>query len=605
MLEEALKCYNNGWSVLPVKPHEKRPFMSNWLQYMKQRPTPTNIKSWFKDLRGAGLGVVTGKISNIIVIDVEHDSPYTLEQLLKKYPTSLISKTGSGGYHLFYQYPQNRGRISNRVRMLDGVDLRADGGFIVLPPTVHSCGGKYEWLQYGVPGKFPEELLQLESQSTSGDNWITDIYKGVAEGGRNQAAASLAGYFFKKGLPKDIIEMLMFEWNEKNDPPLPVQEIHTVIDSIQKRHKDVVNFTSVEFINDSPTQKEEKSSTFDLLKFDDYIRAYGGDGARYCIEKWLPEKSIIFLVSPPESYKTWILLDAAISVASGLPFLGEFPINRKGAVFIIQQEDSHNGMTERLSVIAQAKFNTQFIMGEENQIPLIPDLPIYIHPSRQLKFGNTAVLKEVEKQIQEIKPALIIIDPLYSATSVENYMAQGAEQMMIMKEWRDKYDCSFLIAHHSKKSLEPDSTAREDLWGSQFLNAFQEGGWQIRRSQKLADNEVVVRRHSKVLGNQKLVKLHFDISTRYPMKYQVTTSDYVIDTDQEETTSRQKKPMSNAKNDIYKMLKHRAATQGEICMELGKDISTVSRHLKQLELTHLVEKLPDGKYISKMIELED
>lgn len=601
MLEEALKCYNNGWSVLPVKPHEKRPFMTNWLQYTKQRPTPTNIKSWFKDLKGAGLGAVTGKISNIVVIDVEHDSPYKLEQLLKKYPTSLISKTGSGGYHLFYQYPQNRGRIANRVRMLDGVDLRADGGFIVLPPTVHACGGKYEWLQYGVPGKFPEELLQLESQSTTGDNWITDIYKGVAEGGRNQAAASLAGYFYKKGLPKDIIEMLMFEWNEKNDPPLPTQEIHTVINSIEKRHKNIMSFTSVEFIDDGvKTKKEEKSSTFDLMKLNDYIRAYGGDGASYCIEKWLPDKSIIFLVSPPESYKTWMLLDAAISVASGLPFLGEFPVNKKGAVFIVQQEDSHNGMTERLAVIAQAKFNTQFIIGEESQIPLIPDLPIYIHPSRQLRFTNKEILKEIEKQIQEIKPALVIIDPLYSAISNDNYMAGGAEQMMPLKEWRDKYDCSFLIAHHSRKNLEPDSTAREEAWGSQFLNAFQEGGWQIRRSQKLADNEVVVRRHSKVMGNQKLIKLSFDISTKYPMKYKVSTSDYVVE-DQEEPT---KKPTSNAKNKIYDMLRKKACTQSEICNELGRDISTISRHLKQLETTNMVQKLPDGKYVAKLYEME-
>lgn len=602
MLEEALKCYNNGWSILPVKPHEKRPFMTNWLQYTKQRPTPDNIKSWFKDLRGAGLGAVTGRISNIVVVDVEHDSPYKLDQLLKKYPTSLISKTGSGGYHLFYQYPQNRGRIANRVRMLEGVDLRADGGFIVLPPTVHACGGKYEWLQYGVPGKFPEELLQIESQSTSGDNWITDIYKGVSEGGRNQAAASLAGYFFKKGLPKDIIEMFMFEWNEKNDPPLPIQEIHTVIDSISKRHKDIVNFTSVEFVNDTPAgEKKQQASTFDLLKLDDYIRAYGGDGASYCIEKWLPEKSIIFLVSPPESYKTWLLLDAAISVASGLPFLGEFPVNRKGAVFIVQQEDSHNGMAERLSVIAQAKLHTQFVMGEENQIPLLPDLPIYIHPSRQLKFTNKEVLKEIEKQIQEIKPELVIIDPLYSAISSDNYMAGGAEQMMPLKEWRDKYDCSFLIAHHSRKNLEPDSTAREEAWGSQFLNAFQEGGWQIRRSQKLADNEVVVRRHSKVMGNQKLIKLTFDISTKYPMKYGVTTSDYVIE-EQEEPV---KKLSSNAKTKIYEILKKKACTQAEICNELGRDISTISRHLKQLETTNMVQKMPDGKYIAKIYEMEN
>ena len=98
--------------------------------------------------------------------------------------------------------------------------------------------------------------------------------------------------------------------------------------------------------------------------------------------------------------------------------------------------------------------------------------------------------------------------------------------MMVLKTWRDRYGCSFLIAHHSRKNIDPDSTAREDSWGSQFLNAFLEAGWQIRRNPRLADNEVVVRRHSKVMGNQPPVSLTFDISTVHPMHYRVDVRDY-------------------------------------------------------------------------------
>ena len=111
-----------------------------------------------------------------------------------------------------------------------------------------------------------------------------------------------------------------------------------------------------------------------------------------------------------------------------------------------------------------------------------------------------------------------MIDPLYSTTSgTDNYMSDLANKMMVLKAWRDKYGCSFVLAHHSKKNLDPDSTAREDSWGSQFLNAFLEAGWQVRRNPRLPTNEVIVRRHSKVMGNQAPVALTFDISTVYPM----------------------------------------------------------------------------------------
>ena len=259
---------------------------------------------------------------------------------------------------------------------------------------------------------------------------------------------------------------------------------------------------------------------------------------------------------------------------------------------IIQQEDSHGGLTERLALIAEQKMGvTANIEKDTWQIPCIPDLPIYIHPSRMLRFDNEKVLKELEEQIKLIKPRVILIDPLYSTTSgVDNYMADLANQMMILKTWRDKYGCSFVISHHSKKNLDPDSTAREDSWGSQFLNAFLEAGWQVRRNQKLAPNEVVVRRHSKVMGNQAPISLTFDISTVYPMKYQVTARQY------EASNTPAPAP---AQAYILEAFGEREFTQKDVINATGKSPSTVSRQIKQLEATGAIEKMPNGKWRRK------
>lgn len=593
--EYAIDYVDSGWSVLPVKPEEKRPYMMNWLQYTHSRATKDVVENWFRNLSGAGIGVVTGKISNMVVLDVESYCKIPIDELLRMYPTQMYSRTGSGGYHLFYQYPPNVSKVSNRVGIFDGADLRADGGFIVLPPTIHPSGGRYEWVKRGIPGMFPKALLDLESQpKVQSEGWITEALRGTSEGGRNDTCARLAGYFFKKGLNSDIVEALLLEWNEKNDPPLPVKEVKTTIKSIERSHAigGSSQFTQVEFIDDK-IEEEKKESSFDVMKMVDYVKGYGGDGVSWLVDEWLPDKSITFLVSPPESYKTWILLDLAVSVAAGVPFLGQYDVMQQGATLIIQQEDSHTGLTDRLALIVEQKLGaTANIDGDVWQVPSMPDIPIYVHPSRMLRFDNKQVIEELEKQIEIIKPKVILIDPLYSTTaSTDNYMSDLANQMMVLKTWRDKYGCSFVIAHHSKKNLDPDSTAREDSWGSQFLNAFLEAGWQIRRNPRLAPNEIVVRRHSKVMGNQPPISLTFDISTKYPMKYKVISRGYEM-----APAGETRQP---AQANLLDLINKKPMTQADMVSETGKGRSTISRQIRQLEAAGLVERMPDGKWHAK------
>lgn len=590
--EIATEYANFGWSVLPVKPEEKRPVMTNWRQYTKTRPPVKVVESWFTKLSGVGIGVATGRVSGIVVLDVENYCPTPIGELLRKYPTQMVSRSGSGGYHLFYSYPMNVPRIANRVRIFEGADLRADGGFIVLPPTRHPNGCEYQWVKKGPLGVFPLALLDLKSVPTGvNEGWITEALRGATEGARNDTLARLAGYFFKKGMSADVVEALLLDWNEKNDPPMPVSEVRSTLKSIERYAAGgTTGFTSVEFVDDKAAQPMEQSASFEMLKMGDYIRAYGGKGVAWAVEGWLPDHSITFLISPPESYKTWLLLDLAVSVAANVPFLGEFRVHNPGPTMIIQQEDSHEGLTDRLALIIEQKLgNTADLTEDSWQVPTIPDIPIYVHPSRQLRFDNEKVLAELEEQIKTIRPRVVLIDPLYSTTTVDNYMAASAEQMMCLKTWRDKYGCSFVIAHHSKKNVDPDSTAREDSWGSQFLNAFLEAGWQIRRSQQLADNEVVVRRHSKVMGNQAPISLTFDISTVYPMRYQVTSRRYTP-----QGAAQAPRPAQNYLLDI--MQGGNEMTQAEICEKAGKSKSTVSRQIKQLEAAGAIVHMPSGKY---------
>lgn len=584
-----------GWCLLPVKIEDKSPAMTTWEQFITSPPDPQTVRRWFSALSGVGVGAVTGKTSGIVVLDVEATCPTPIQDLLERFPTERIARTGSGGYHLYYHYPSGVTRVQNQVRIFDGADIRADGGFIVLPPTLHPSGIRYEWIKKGPLGACPAAFLeQKETAPSRNEGWVTEALRGATQGSRNDTCARLAGYFYGKGMTTDVVEALLMDWNLKNEPPMSVKEVKATIRSIEKSHAENVlrTFTSVEFTDDRPAQpatntgKKSDNSGFDVIKLGDYVRKYAGAGVSWLVQDWLPDKSITFLVSPPESYKTWLLLDLAVSIATGSPFLGQFPLNSTGPALIIQQEDSHEGLTDRLALIVDQKLGVLPKLEDGKfEIPATPDIPIYIHPSRQLRFDNANVIEEVEKKIAAIRPKVVLIDPLYSVISTDNYMSAGAEQMMVLKTWRDKYGCSFILAHHSKKNVDPDSTAREDSWGSQFLNAFLEAGWQIRRNQKLAQNEVVVRRHSKTMGNQPPISLTFDISTEYPMKYSVNIKDY-------ETQG----PARPAQHDLINMMSEDFEySQVELCNMTGKSRSTISRQIKQLESAGAIVKMPNGK----------
>lgn len=604
MNNEIREYVDEGWVVLPTRVGAKEPAMTTWEKYIHQKPSQALVDKWFSALSGVGAGAVTGRISGIVVVDVEAACPTPLEDLLDRYPTERIAKSGGGGYHLYYRYPDGVSNVPNKVRIQEGVDIRADGGFIVLPPTIHPSGNRYEWIKKGPLGAFPVTILEQESTDLSkNEGWITEALQGATEGSRNDTCARLAGYFFNKGMAADVVEALLMNWNTRNEPPLPAREIRTTIRSIQRSYlnnppSDNRVFTSVEFLDDTPenpgtSRPAKPESTFDVVKLGDYIKSYGGNGVSWLVEDWLPDKSITFLVSPPESYKTWLLLDLAVSIATGTPFLGKYQPNSTGPALIIQQEDSHEGLTDRLALIVDQKMNAlPRIAGDEYEVPAMPDIPLYIHPSRMLRFDNQKVVEEMEKQIAAIHPKVVLIDPLYSVISTDNYMSAGAEQMMVLKSWRDKYGCSFILAHHSKKNVDPDSTAREDSWGSQFLNAFLEAGWQIRRNQRLAQNEVVVRRHSKVMGNQPPISLTFDISTKYPMKYEVTARPYQMQ-------NAQGNPAQPAQANLLDLMQDDEISQAELADMTGKSRSTISRQIKQLEAAGAIVKMPNGKWRRK------
>lgn len=140
------------------------------------------VEEWFgKDAPPANIGVVTGEISGITVLDIDvGEGKFGAEswaEAIKDHgePDTLMSETGSGGMHVIFAYNSALKTASNVLGK--GVDCRNDGGYIVAAPSLHRSGGQYKWLNWGTKlATLPAHLSRRKE--TRGRPKRDDMYRG-------------------------------------------------------------------------------------------------------------------------------------------------------------------------------------------------------------------------------------------------------------------------------------------------------------------------------------------------------------------------------------------------------------------------------------------
>lgn len=101
------------------------------------------IAEWLAAYPGCNWGIRPALGVVVLDVDVRSDGPATLDALQARHgalPPTLTARTGSGGLHLWFSYSgPTRGKLGQ------GIDVKTHSGYLVAPPSVHACGGTYEW----------------------------------------------------------------------------------------------------------------------------------------------------------------------------------------------------------------------------------------------------------------------------------------------------------------------------------------------------------------------------------------------------------------------------------------------------------------------------
>jgi hypothetical protein len=162
----ALRYASLGWSVVPVHslrdgscscgrtdcPSPGKHPRIRWETAMHEPACAADIAGWWDRWPDANLGVVTGTVSGIAVLDVDprHGGEAALARLEERrgpLPITPEVRTGGGGRHLWFDL----GSALASTVVGSGLDLKADGGMVVAPPSVHASGGRYRWRPGGAP----------------------------------------------------------------------------------------------------------------------------------------------------------------------------------------------------------------------------------------------------------------------------------------------------------------------------------------------------------------------------------------------------------------------------------------------------------------------
>src|SRR4030042_1828112 len=159
---------DNGFAVTPLQ--GKKPILKGWQNYSLEDSRNDTISALQRG-KADNFGIITGTISGIVVVDIdlrENGIDNWLNMIQgHQMEETFIVETGSGGYHIYYQYDP---RLSSSRKLPGlGIDFKSDGGQVVAPGSVHPDTGNIYTVGLGyvndmiVIAAFPEFLIPIFS----------------------------------------------------------------------------------------------------------------------------------------------------------------------------------------------------------------------------------------------------------------------------------------------------------------------------------------------------------------------------------------------------------------------------------------------------------
>lgn len=455
---EWAKAYRKlGWNVVPLYNYSKSPaliktqaedgtWQTSWLPLEHRMATDVEFDTWFQDDKVTGIGVITGKVSGIVVVD---EDSYKADGMKFDLISPLRSKTGRGGKHHFFRYTEPIKTSGFRKGV--NIEIKSDGGFIVLPPSQVfttaglSDKGVYEWISK--PKKLDEVPTISETQlllyrgSALDDGKPVDVLelRNVEYGNQHNSLRTMALAILNRfperewAMAEDIIRKEAAQY----DPPHPLPRVEKMIRDCEQFVKNNPKDT-VEKMVQALEPRSINSLVADRIaekELEKNCPSTGWPELDYLIKGFIPTH-LYTLTGNENVGKTTI----ACNFAERLRQQG-----RK--VLYIALEPG----TKVLDYLASVRYKKKFDEVTDEDYGTLDDGNIRVFVDRDIESATQ--LAETVRNLEE-KYDLIIIDHIgYFVRDKDNFIQ---EQSNVVKELaflaKEKRTAILMIAHLRKKS---------------------------------------------------------------------------------------------------------------------------------------------------------
>jgi DNA-binding XRE family transcriptional regulator len=238
----AAALWRAGLVPIPVGGDDgKTPLVTSFTKW-KRRPGLKTIRKWIAQFPNANVGVVTGPLSGVSVVDIDSADPVVQQQMVERFGDTLLkTRTPRGGLHLWYKH---NGETSSDFSPRIAIQVKAIGGFVVVPPSVRPSGihtgRSYEFIEGTL-----QDLVRLPPLKQGSVDRVYETrrdptrLRGVKEGRRNN---SLFRHLMGHAPHCDDYEALLdvgLTFGEHDcDPALPRAEINKTANSVWKMQED-------------------------------------------------------------------------------------------------------------------------------------------------------------------------------------------------------------------------------------------------------------------------------------------------------------------------------------------------------------------------------
>lgn len=361
------------------------------------------IKAWWIQQPSANIGIATG--NDLLVVDLDPRHGGTLETLrgvIGEVPDTAMVNTGGGGLHLFFQNGRPHLELPcSAGKLAPGIDIRGDGGYVVVPPSKHASGGQYVWVNEQqslapVPFTLVQQIVKKVTPTVStatNDNVIL-------EGSRNDTLFRYAAKFRAWGHTGDEIEAILQVMNgNRCDVPLDENEVHRIANSVERYPQgDVILSTSTEeeVMRPAPTQNSahfRRASEFGIEKI------------TWLWDKWIVVGKLSILQGDPGLGKSLITMALIAAVTKGKLLPGASHVPGGGVVLIAPEDGQADTINPRLKA-AGADLDKVTVLSTIQEI----DNATGKTYERPFSFPEDARI--LADAIDEVDAKLVVIDPI-------------------------------------------------------------------------------------------------------------------------------------------------------------------------------------------------